>query len=161
MSSRYEGLSLPELLDLMHEIVIPEPVRWSPQTAGWWVVLFWLIVVILLIVISVRRRRRRNRYRRDALRALQAVGSSGDLAPQESARAVAEILKRAALAAYPREEVASLHGEAWARFLSESSGNDRQVQGAAEQLAAAAYRPDADGGRILEPAKRWVRLHRA
>ena len=161
MSSRYEGLSLPQLLDLMHEIVIPEPVPWSPQTAGWWVALFWLFAVVLLVAISVRQKRRRNRYRRDALRALQAVGSNGDLAPQASARAVAEILKRAALAAYPRGDVASLHGEAWARFLSESAGNDRQVQGAAEQLAAAAYRPDADGGQILEPAKRWVRLHRA
>lgn len=161
MSSRYEGLSLPQLLDLMHEIVIPEPVAWIPQTAGWWVALGWLLAVILLVAVSVRRRRRRNRYRRDALRALQAVGANGDLAPQESARAVAEILKRAALAAYPRDQVASLHGDAWARFLRESSGNDGQVQGAAKQLAAAAYRPDADGGQILEPAKRWVRLHRA
>lgn len=161
MSSRYEGLSLPQLLDLMHEIVIPEPVPWSPQTAGWWVALSWLFAVVLLVAISVRRKRRRNRYRREALRALQDVSANSDLAPQESARAVAEILKRAALAAYPRGDVASLHGEAWARFLSKSSGNDRQVQGAAEQLAAAAYRPDADGGQILEPAKRWVRLHRA
>lgn len=161
MSSRYEGLSLPQLLDLMHELVIPEPVAWIPQTAGWWVALGWLLAVILLVAVAIQRRRRRNRYRRDALRALQAVGANRDLAPQASARAVAEILKRAALAAYPRDRVASLHGDAWARFLRESSGNDRQVQGAAEQLAAAAYRPDADGARILEPAKRWVRLHRA
>ena len=161
MSSRYEGLMLPQLLDLMHEIVWPEPVSWMPRTEGWWVVLGWLLAVALLVALTVRRRWRRNRYRREALAGLDAIASRPDLAPQESARAVAETVKRAALAAFPRKDVASLHGDAWARFLGDSSGNDRRVCEAAARLAAAAYHPDADGAPLIEPARRWVRRHRA
>lgn len=161
MSSRYEGLNLPQLLDLMHENVMPEPVSWLPGTDGWWVVLGWLLAVALLVALAVRRRWRRNRYRREALASLDAIASRSDLAPQESARAVAEIVKRAALAAFPRKDVAALHGDAWAQFLGDSSGNDRRVREAAGRLAAAAYRPDANGVPLIEPARRWVRRHRA
>ena len=123
MSERFEGLNLPQLLDLMHELVVPEAVPWFPQTPGWWVLCGWALAVTALLI--------------------------------------AEIVKRAALGAYPRARVAGLHGRDWARFLCESSGDDRQVTEAAESLASAAYRPDADGRALLQPARRWVRVHRA
>ena len=31
----YERLNLPQLLDLMHDLVEPEAVAWTPQTVGW------------------------------------------------------------------------------------------------------------------------------
>ena len=160
MSDRYEGLMLPQLLDLMHEIVVPEDVAWIPQTPGWWVLLAWLAAVSILIVIAIVRHRRRNRYRREALASLDAIAASGELSAAKSAQSVAEIIKRTALVAYPRDRVASLYGGEWAKFLRESSRNDRQVSEAAEALANAAYRRDADGQALIRPARRWVRVHR-
>ena len=159
--SQYEGLNLPELLARMHDLVVPEPVPWLPQTPGWWVVLGWILAVLVLLAWQFAKRRRRNRYRRDALAELKAIAAQPELGPAESAQRIAALLKRTALVAYPREGVAALYGDDWASFLKESAGNDRQVRDAADSLAAAAYRPDADGSVLTGPARRWIRLHRA
>jgi hypothetical protein len=159
--SKYDGLNLPQLLDLMHGLVMPEPVAWLPQTPGWWIVLGWILAVLLLLAWQFAKRRRRNRYRRDALAELKAIAAQPELGPAESAQCIAVLLKQTALVAYPREDVAALYGDDWARFLKESAGNDRQVTDAADMLAAAAYRPDADGADLARPASRWIRLHRA
>jgi len=159
--SQYDGLNLPELLALMHDLVLPEPVPWLPQTPGWWIVLGWLVAVLLLAAWQVVKRRRRNRYRRDALAELDAIAALQDIDPAESAQRIAAVLKRTALVAYPRRDVAGLYGTAWARFLTESAGNDRQVAEAADDLAAAAYRPGADPKVLSGPARRWIRQHRA
>ena len=159
--SRYDGLNLPQLLELMHGLVMPEAVEWLPQTPGWWIVLGWILAVLLLLAWQFARRRQRNRYRRDALAELRSIAARTELGPAESAQHIAALLKRTALAAYPREDVAALYGRDWARFLGESAGNDQQVVDAADMLAAAAYRPDADGSALAGPARRWIRLHRA
>lgn len=159
--SQYDGLNLPQLLNLMHELVMPEPVAWLPQTPGWWIVLGWILAVLLLLAWQFAKRRRRDRYRRDALAELKAIAAQPELGPAESAQHIAALLKRTALVAYPREDVAALYGDDWASFLKESAGNDRQVRDAADSLAAAAYRPDADGSVLTGPARRWIRLHRA
>jgi hypothetical protein len=159
--SKYDGLNLPQLLDLMHGLVMPEPVAWLPQTPGWWIVLGWILAVLLLLAWQFAKRRRRNRYRRDALAELKAIAAQPELGPAESAQCIAVLLKQTALVAYPREDVAALYGDDWARFLKESAGNDRQVTDAADMLAAAAYQPDADGSVLAGPARRWIRLHRA
>ena len=161
MSSRFEGLNLPQLLDLMHELVVPEPVSWMPQTPGWWLLLGWLLAVIALATVAVVRRRRRNRYRREALSLLDAIAAQADVPPAESARRVAEVVKRTALVAYPRTRIANLYGADWAEFLRESANNDNRVSEAADSLATAAYRPDADGKALVPPARRWVKVHRA
>jgi hypothetical protein len=124
-------------------------------------VLGWLFAVVFLVAWQVVKRRRRNRYRRDALAELGAIASRRDIAADQAAQRIASVLKRTALVAYPRADVASLHGPDWARFLAESAGNDPQIANAADDLAAAAYRPDADPGALSGPARRWIRLHRA
>ena len=159
--SQYDGLNLPELLARMHGLAMPEPLSWLPQTPGWWIMLGWLLAVLLLVIRQVVKRRRRNRYRRDALAELEAIAARQDIEPAEAARRIATVLKRTALVAYPRKDVAALYGADWARFLTESADNDPKIADAAEMLATAAYRPDADPAALTRPARRWVRRHRA
>lgn len=159
--SQYDGLNLPQLLDLMHELVVPEPVAWLPTTPGWWILAAWLFAVLLLGGWQLVKRRRRNRYRREALAELRTIGNEPGLDPAESAQRIAALLKRTALFAYARRDVAPMYGSDWAQFLAESANGDRQVADAADMLAAAAYRPDADGRALNKPAQRWIRVHRA
>ena len=159
--SQYDGLNLPELLDLMHELVLPEPIPWLPQTPGWWIAFGWFFAVLLVSGRYWMMRRRRNRYRRDALAELKAIETAPDLGPTESAQQIATLLKRTALVAYPRRDVASIFGKDWAEFLTESANDDKQIAAAAESLAAAAYRPDAIGDELVQAARRWIRLHHA
>lgn len=157
----YEGLNLPQLMELMHGLVMPDPVSRLPVTSGWWVLFAWLLAVLINVVWYGLMRRRRNRYRRDALAALRSIDGESELGPFEMAQRIALLLKRTALAAYPRSQVASLSGAEWAEFLIASANEDRQITEAAELLAGAAYRPDADGRKLSAPARRWIRKHRA
>lgn len=159
--SRFEGLNLPQLLDLMHDPVMPEPVSWAPQTDGWWIALGWLLAVIGLAALRYRRYRRRNRYRREALAALRTIESQATQDPRGSAVAVAQLVKRTALAVWPREQVAALYGEQWAEFLVATAPGDQQVAEGAGPIARGAYDPGADGRTLVPPARRWIRVHRA
>ncbi len=158
-SEKYEGLSLPQLLDLMHEIDVPEAVSWTLQTKGWLVLGCWLLAVSILSLIKVVLRHRRNRYRRVALELVDQVNTHSD--NPGAAGEIAAIVKRTALVAYSRDDVASLCGPGWAQFLYESSGNDSRMKESVKLIAAAAYRPGVDAQELVEPAKRWIRTHHA
>ena len=145
----------------MHGLVMPDPVSLMPMTSGWLILAGYLLAGLILTARHLIKLRRRNRYRREALALLKTIESEQDLCPLESAQQIAALLKRTALAAYPRHEVASLSGSDWAQFLKDSANSDPQVSDAAEMLAGAAYRPDADGRELSAPARRWIRMHRA
>ena len=159
--SEYEGLNLPQLMELMHGLSEPEAVSWMPQTPGWWILLGWFFAVVLLVGRHVVLRRRANRYRRRAEKALGKIAAEAAADPAAAASNIATLLKHTALTAYPRAKVASLHGDDWAQFLCESSNNDPVVVRAASRFALAAYRPDADASELVAPARRWIRVHRA
>ena len=160
-ASDYGGLDLPQLLDLMHDPVIPDPVGWWPQTPGWWILLAWLAAVAMLLAWQRVRRYQRNQYRRDALAQLAQLEASAAVNPNAVAAALSTLLKQTALAAYPRAEVAALYGEDWAEFLRTSSAQDPQVAEFATSLAYAAYRRDVDGAELIEPTRRWIMTHHA
>jgi hypothetical protein len=159
--SRFDGLDLYELIELMHGVTVPDPVSMMPITPGWWILFAWLLVVSLLAVLHFLQRYRRNQYRREALLALDAIDQQKALSPDKAAQLIATLLKRTALAAYPREDVAALIGQDWADFLVKSANTDPKIADAAPMLATSAYRPDADGRLLSGPARRWIQLHRA
>ncbi|MEC9433297.1 MAG: DUF4381 domain-containing protein [Pseudomonadota bacterium] len=72
-------------------------------------------------------------------------------------------MRRAALAAFPREAAAGLHGAAWLAFLDRAAPRPGFAAGPAAPYA----RPPASGGAavsmpgIAEAAAQWVRVHRA
>ena len=47
--TRFEGLQLSQLMDLMHDLVRPDSIQWTPQTIGWAVVGVWLLSVIVMV----------------------------------------------------------------------------------------------------------------
>lgn len=159
--SRYDGLNLPQLLELMHELVMPDPVSRLPEGPGWWLLGGWLLAMAALILGRFLDRRRRNRYRRKAATALDDIARTADSNPAAAAGAIAVLLRRTALAAFPREQVASLSGSDWARFLRETADGDAVVDAVADRLASAAYQKDADGRELVAAARRWIRVHRA
>ncbi|MCZ6852726.1 MAG: DUF4381 domain-containing protein [Gammaproteobacteria bacterium] len=159
--TQFDGLNLPQLLDLMHDPVIPEPIEWWPQTPGWWIVLAWLTLVAAGFAWRGYQRYRHNRYRRESLNMLAAIAVRAQENPASAAIDIATLLKRTALAAYPRGQVAPLYGAEWADFLLSTSGDDPAIKETASLLATAAYRAGVDGAALIEPARRWIEVHRA
>jgi hypothetical protein len=160
MSERYEGLSLPDLLALMHENVEPGAISLLPATEAWLVLAGWVVAVLAVALAAWRRRWQRNRYRREALRTLANIEADAGLDASASAARVAELVKRTALAAYPRDRVASLYGACWSTFLIESARQDRRVVAGADELASAAWSPGAGGPDLIPAARRWIKVHR-
>jgi hypothetical protein len=156
----YEGLNLPQLLELMHERVVPEPIPWMPQTGGWWILAAWLGAIILILAVYAYRKWAANAYRREALQALKDLAAHAQADPTHTATQIAILVKRTALAAYPRQQVAPLYGDQWAEFLREAARDDPVIDQAADELARAAYRADVDGAALVAPARRWIRVHR-
>ena len=99
----------------------------------------------------------RMRYRRVALRTLRQIQERGP-GPQAAAE-LAVLLKKTALAAWPRTRVASLSGDDWSNFLVHTGASKT----AAQRLSAAAYSDltsdPAAHNRLCEEAARWIRGH--
>ena len=87
--------------EAMHGLILPPPVSFWPGTPAWFVLFAVLAVLSLWLAWRAWRRWRANGYRREALRAVRAARRPAE---------IAAILKRTALAAWPREAVAGLSG---------------------------------------------------
>jgi hypothetical protein len=146
-------MTQPPDLSKLHDFYQPPPPSWMPQTAGWYALLALFCIFAMWLLARVVTRWLSNRYRREALQQLQSAHAT-----QFSA-----LLKRTAMAVWPREDVASLSGEEWLKFLSASSGLDEfnSNPGNLIEHIAIAEQPltAADEQRLRQLASEWVRTH--
>ena len=154
MSQNLEGLNLVELLDLLDPVPEPARVAMTPQTPGWIALGLVLLALLLWAAVILLRRYRANAYRRAALAELQALPRGQDTPAQ-----IAVLLKRTALAAYPRDQVAGLHGDSWLRFLDAHFPGDGFCTGPGQVLALAPWRPTADDPALTALAREWILKH--
>jgi hypothetical protein len=143
------AINLVDLINRLSEPPAPEPVSLVPQTAGWWVVGVLMLLALASGIWRIWRHWRAEAYRRVALRQL-------DRAAHDPA-AIAMVLRRAALAAYPRREVAGLAGEDWVAFLRRTG--DFPIA-AALALTRGPYTSGSDAGQLRKAAEHWIRTHR-
>ncbi len=150
----------------MADIMVPEPVSYAPQTIGWWILAGVLVCAIGVAVFFILRHRKANAYRREAIRELRALSPRihTEKVAEDAFKDLAALVRRTALAAYPRERVASLHGEDWLTFL-DSTVDGSFREGPARALVTAPY----DGGKslsaddraeLVEVVRLWVGTHR-
>jgi hypothetical protein len=153
-------MSDPSDLSNLRDIVLPPEVPMWPPAPGWWIVAAACLAMAGGVAAMAMLRHRRNAYRREALRALEGIDG---LAEPAAARQVSIILKRAALATYPREEVAQLSGAAWLDFLDRTGRTEAFTQGPARSLLALAFGGAGDKeamAAIVEESQRWIRTHK-
>ena len=79
---------------------------------GWWLILVLAIIGLGLIGRWFWRRYRRAHYRRIALSQLRLLRAN-----EATITDINQLLKAAALRAFPPEQVAALHGQRWQAFL--------------------------------------------
>ncbi|UCC99545.1 MAG: DUF4381 domain-containing protein [Phycisphaerales bacterium] len=125
----------------IREIVLPDPVSYAPQTVGWWILLG---VVGLLLAWWVYRRYIQwcgNRYRRQALMELTMIEEqlSRESEPFSAMAAVSALVKRTAIEAFGRSNVAELSGHLWLEFLDQTGSTHEFTQGAGRLLPEFAY----------------------
>ncbi len=152
MSTETEGKSLVELLDMLAPAPEPIPISMVPQTWGWIVLAAVFLIGVGSIIYLLARYRSANAYRRLALMELKRAGN-------DPARA-ANILRRAALAAFPRNEVAGLHGQEWLNFIQHSAEKIQFPDEAGQSLLQAPYREGKEDPKVAKLARDWITLHK-
>lgn len=109
-----------QVLAKLRDISLPEPVGWWPMAPGWYFLILAGLVVLAFTFYRAHRYRMNGRAKRQALQLLESyLQEYKDIRnSQLSSARVSELLRRVALVYFPREQVASLQGEDWLRFLN-------------------------------------------
>lgn len=152
------------------EIILPEPVSYTPQTVGWWI-LFG--VVGLLFTWWAWRRYvtwRRNRYRREALIELAEIEQqlNRKLERISALAALSALVKRTAIHAFGRSSVAELSGKVWLEFLDKTGATNDFSLGPGRLLPEFAYSKqeilnemsNETIDQVLIVVKDWIRRHK-
>lgn len=140
-------------LQRLHDIIEPEAISlWAPSAPGWRILLAITAGYLIFLLAKKAKQFHRNAYRSQAIKLLNQA---------ETADEVSVLLKRCALAAFPREDVAELCGEDWVRWLRATSDTplDDDV---ANLLSREIYQSHSESNlsNLLSYADRWVRTHR-
>ena len=132
-------------LSNLRDIVMPDAPPFWPPAPGLWVALAMVAAILLLVAWRLYTVRNRNAYRKAGL---MLLGSA------ETAYDVSVVLKRVALAVFPRDQVASLYGDDWAAFLHKTCPRSYFKALVSSNSGA---EPDED---LVELASTWIRHHR-
>jgi len=139
---------------------LPDAPSWWPPAPGWWFLLAILIIAGLFFGWWLARQRSRGAAARQVLRELADLRqrSRRDGESPALVRELSRLLRRFAIAIYPRQDVAALTGEAWLQFLDRHGGAGSFQQGPGRQLAEAPYRAEPAKGfeELLALVEDWV-----
>ncbi len=147
----------PDLLAQLAPEHAPPPLPWWPPAPGWW--LLGLLVILAPLLLAWRWRNPLRRPRRAALRELAAA--RGLPAARLAAHIIENVLRRYALAVFPRAEVARLSGAAWLAFLAEHGAPALGGEPGRRLLEAAYGGPlEPEQQAWLAAAEQFVRVRR-
>lgn len=167
----------PDPLAALRDWHLPDPVSWWPPAPGWWLIVGLVLAACALVLRWWWRRRQQGAPARAAMAELGRLraGLAADGDGRHYAAAVSALLRRLALARYPREQVAGLTGADWLAFLDRSGGGGRFAEGPGRVLAGIPYRlpegplddrgrdqtdPTLDSAGLARLAGDWIRAHR-
>jgi len=146
----------------LEDIHLPEAVSNWPAP-GWWLLAVLVLASVAGAAIWLWRYRQRNYYRRLASKQLQQLWNSsltsGDFSNYcEQANA---LVKRTALTAFPRQQVAALYGESWVDFLALSGAIDKsQLTPLAELYSTRQMLTQDQCFQLHQQLVTWLKRHR-
>jgi hypothetical protein len=141
----------------------PDAVRFSFETAGWYVLSGLLLLLAVLLFLKWFKRYRENAYRREALKNLAIIEDK--FSGQQDVLCLNDVLillKRVAIQAFGRQQVAQLYGYDWLVFL-ESKGKNTPFTQYKHNIINTLY--DTVPVKVneiedmMELSKRWIKTH--
>jgi hypothetical protein len=160
----------PASLQNMNDIVEPAAIGLWPLAPGVWLVVALVMLWAVVGVVTLWFRFRQNAYRRAGLRELGNIRLRMDTPDgrQLAVQELSALLKRVALTAFPRKEVAALSGEDWLAFLDASSGGGWFSSYPGSLLGESVYRSSKFSMKVsvrqmndlFRLAEKWIQRHR-
>lgn len=147
----------------LRDIHLPEPVAFWPRASGWWIAL--AVIVAVAVSAELLRRRRLASLRSAALRELDELEQDWQRSsdPSSLAYGLSTLLRRVALARYPRTEVAALAGGDWSAFLAREGGKRQELASVASEMGEVLYGPprahvnEEEGAGWIAAVRTWIR----
>ena len=147
----------------LRDIHQPNMVGSWPLAPGWWFLATLTLVMLIKLISRGFRHWRDNRYRREAIKEINELLNDWHYHQDDKVYLISlqELLKRVALTAFSRDDVASLTGEAWVQFLDRSSNSHDFSVGEMELLVDGNYKPNLVVNVYLMQslATRWIKRH--
>jgi hypothetical protein len=142
----------PASLDRLHDLALPPEVPWWPLAPGWYVLIALAFATAAWFAFRTWKHWRSNAYRRAALQELKSL---------DTPAAIAELLRRTALAIAPRTVIAELTGPAWPDWLA-AQCPEPMPESVRTQLTAGIYQAPSlnpDLTPLKTYATRWITHH--
>jgi Domain of unknown function (DUF4381) len=111
---------IPDLLKQLRDIHYPPAIKIWPLAVAWYVVIAFFLCALVAIFYRRFRQYKRDQLKRMVLKQIEELQEKRGMGKNISEE-LSKLLKRAALARYPRHEVAGLFGEDWLLFLDKTS----------------------------------------
>ena len=146
--------TLPDMIAQLVPPPEPPPISLWPATPLAKGLCVLLLLLLLFFIWRQIQRYRANAYRRAALAELQQS--------ENNPAQIAEIIRRTALVAYPRETVAALTGDAWLQFLNQHYPGNAFDDEVGRTLLQGPYRKGGSehSGALARAARDWIRQHK-
>lgn len=146
-------------LQELRDVHLPDPIALWPPAPGWWLV-FGLMVGGGIVFMWMRVYRRRTKARRLAMAEIGEVKQHYDTHQDDQwmVQRLSEIIRRYAMATFPRTEVAGLVGSSWLRFLDRTGGTNQFTEGIGNLLSSEPYRPQSavPAADLLPLVEGWI-----
>ena len=147
-------------LQELRDVHLPDPIALWPPAPGWWV-LSGLVVIGAIVFLWIRMYRRRTRARRLAITELGAIKQHYDTHRDDQwlVQRLSAIVRRYAIATFPRTEVAGLVGISWLQFLNRTGQTNQFTDGIGHLLSSGPYRPESavSAAELVPLVDHWIR----
>lgn len=146
----------------LHDIHLPGPASFWPPALGWWLLLALLFFFLIWLLLTLRKRNRMKKRKAIVIKKLRALEAKLQESPSnEVLSELNTLLRQLAINTFPRENIASLTGADWLRFLDESGKTNGFTKGAGRILIEAPYQADNlhnfNLDEFIPLIRRWVK----
>ncbi len=143
----------------LRDLHLPETIGWWPPAIGWWLSAL-LILLLLLFSIWLYKRITRKTAVKTAKKILLSIKQDSALGDRDKLVALSELMRRVAVSLSPREEAASLTGQAWLDYLDSTLEGTPFSSGEGNVFASAHYQKaitnDVDISALITLCEQWL-----
>lgn len=143
----------------LRDVHLPPPISLWPPAPGWWIT-FGLVLMGVMLCLWILRNRRRKQSCRLAMNELHAIKQHYDTHRDDQwlIQRLSVMIRRYAIATFPRTEVAGLVGISWLQFLDRSGRTNQFTDGVGHLLSAGPYQQQAavSAAELVPLVEQWI-----
>lgn len=152
----------PQALNLK-DIHLPDAVSWWPPAIGWWVLLV-LVPLLFVGLIWLYKFITRKTAIKTAKKQLSVIKKDSLTQDSKKLQQLSELVRRVAISISPRDDAASLTGDAWLHYLDQTVKGTPFTEGAGQYLADAHFRKTFDTTanipQVISLCENWLKAQK-